>query len=73
MKHTAAAFCRALVCCLLCVSPLTFSLTATCSLGTVLTGMKPEVLCTSVASIVSLFIGVEKKTWPISHFCDRVD
>ena len=48
-----------------------FWLTARCSLGTVLIGMK--VHCTSVASVVSLFIGVEKKTWPISHFHDRVD
>ena len=50
-----------------------FSLTARCSLGTVLTGMKPEVRYTSVASVVSLFVGVEKKMWPISHICDRVD
>ena len=35
--------------------------------------MKPVACCTSVASIVSLFLGVEKKTWPISHFCDRVN
>ena len=47
--------------------------TARCSLRTVLTGMKPEVRCTTVASVVSLFVGVEKKTWPISHFCDRVN
>ena len=33
-----------------------FSLTARCSLGTVLTGMKPEVRYTSVASVVSLFV-----------------
>ena len=45
-----------------------FSLTVRCSLRTVLTGMKPEVRCTSVASIVSLFVDVGKKTWPISHF-----
>ena len=32
---------------------------------------KPEVRCTSVTS-VSLFVGVEN-TWPISHFCNRVD
>ena len=38
-----------------------FSLTASCSLGTVLIGMKPEVYCTSVASVVSLFIGAQKK------------
>ena len=50
-----------------------FSLTARCSPGTVLIGMKPEVHCTSVASVVSLFIGVGKKTWLISHFRDRVD
>ena len=37
------------------------------------TGMKHEVRCTSVASVVSLFVGVEKKTWPVSHFCDRLD
>ena len=28
---------------------------------------------TFVVSLVSLFIGVKKKTWPVSHFCDRVD
>ena len=27
-------------------------------------GIKPEVHGTSVASLVSLFIGVDKKTWP---------
>ena len=32
--------------------------------------MKPEVHCTSVASVVSIFVGSEKKTWPISHFHD---
>ena len=47
--------------------------TARCSLGTVLTDMKPEVHCTFVASAVSLFIGIEKKMRPISRFCDRVD
>ena len=35
--------------------------------------MKPEVRCTSVASVVYLFIDVEKKTLPISHFHDRVE
>ena len=50
-----------------------FSLTVRHSYGTVLVGIKLEVCCTSVASLVSLFIGVEKKTWPVSHFCDRVD
>ena len=35
--------------------------------------MKPEVHCTSVASVVFVFIGVGKKTWPISHLRDRVD
>ena len=77
----AAAFCGALVCCLLSIDDLhgclyrlwLFSLTARCSLGTVLIGLKPQVRCTAVASVVSVFIGVEKETWPISHFCDRVD
>ena len=74
MKHTAAAFRGALICCLLYVLFLAFLVvTARCSLGTVLTGMKPEVRCTTVASVVSLFVGVEKKTWPISHFRDRVN
>ena len=50
-----------------------FSLTVRRSYGTVLIGIKLEVRCTSVASLVSLFIGVEKKTWPVSHFRDRVD
>ena len=70
MKHTAAAFRGALVSCLLCVPSLTFLVESN---QTVLTGMKPEVRCTSAASVVSLFLGVEKKTWPISHFSDRVD
>ena len=35
--------------------------------------MKPEVRCTSVASVVYLFIDIEKKTLPISHFHDRVE
>ena len=39
----------------------------------VLIGMKLEVRCTSVASVVSLFIGVVKKTWPVSHFRNQVD
>ena len=43
-----------------------FSLRARFSLGTVLISMKPEVCCTSVGSAVSLFIGVEKKMWPIT-------
>lgn len=50
-----------------------FLLTVRCSLRTVLIPMKPEVRCTSVASIVSLFIDIEKKMWPISHFRDWAD
>ena len=34
--------------------------------------MKLEVHCTSVASLVSLFVAVEKKTWPVSHFCNML-
>ena len=50
-----------------------FLLTVRRSYGTVLIGMKLEVRCTSVASLVSLFIGIEKKTWPVNHFRDRID
>ena len=35
--------------------------------------MRPEVHCISVASVVSVFIDVGKKTWPMNHFRDRVD
>ena len=74
MKHTAAAFHVVLICCLLYVLSLAFLVvTARCSLGTVLTGMKPEVRCTSVASVVSLFVDVKKKMWPISYFCNWVN
>ena len=27
----------------------------------------------SVIALLSLFVGVEKKTWPISHFFDQID
>ena len=72
MKHMAAAFRGALLCSFLCVQYRLwlFSLTVRCSPGTVLIAMKPEVHCTSVASVVSVFIGIGKKTWPISHLCD---
>ena len=73
MKHTAAVFAERLFVACRVYHFWLFSLTVRCSLGTVLIGMKPEVRCTSVASVVSLFIGVEKKTWPISHFRNRVD
>ena len=51
------------------------SLTVRRSFRTVFIGIKLEVRCTSVASFVSLFIGIEKKMWPVtvSHFRDRVD
>ena len=35
--------------------------------------MKPKRRCTSVASTVSLLIGIEKKTWLIGCFLDRGD
>ena len=73
MKHMAAAFRRALLCSLLCVPSLAFLVDSETQLRTVLIAMMPEVHCTSVTSVVSLFIGGGKKTWPISHFCDRVD
>ena len=69
MKHVAAAFRGALLCSLLCIPSLAFLVDS----ETVLIAMKPEVHCTSIASVVSLFIGVGKKNWPISHFRDRVD
>ena len=60
VKHMAPTFRGELVCCLLYVYRLKlFSLTARRSLRTVLISMKPEVHCTSVASTVSLFIGIE--------------
>ena len=34
---------------------------------------KPKRRCTSVASAVSLLIGVEKKSWLIGRFLDRGD
>ena len=73
MKHTEPPFRGApIVAC--CVYRFwLFSLTVRRSYGTVLIGIKLEVRCTSVASLVSLFIGIEKKTWPVSHFRDRVD
>ena len=73
MKRTEPPFCGApIVAC--CVYRLwLFSLTVRRSYGTVLIGIKLEVRCTSVASLVSLFIGFEKKTSPVSHFRDRVD
>ena len=66
MKHTERPFRGApIVTC--CVYRLWFfSLTVRRSYGTVL--IKPWVCCTSVASLVSLFIGVEKKTWPVTDF-----
>ena len=71
VKHK-ARFHRAPTCCLLCgVPPLTFLWLR--DIHVALIGMKPEIHWTSLASVVSLFIGVENKTWPISHFCDWVD
>ena len=61
----AAAFCGALLCSLLRVLSLAF---LDDTPRTVMIAMKLEVHCTSVASAVSFFIGVRKKTWPISHF-----
>ena len=65
VKHTTAAFHRTLVCC---GYHLWLFLLTRCSLGTVFIRMKPEIRCTSVSSLVSLLIGVEKKTWPIVTF-----
>ena len=65
------AECLFVACCVYRLWP--FLLTARCSLGTVLIGMKPEVHCTFVASVVPLLIGIVKKVWPISHFLDRVN
>ena len=43
------------------------------SLRSVYIFIKPKGRCTSVVSTVHLLIGVEKKTWLISHFLDRRD
>ena len=62
VKHMAHTFCGApiVTCCVYHLWLIMF--TANLSLGTVLIGMKLEVCCTSVASVVSLFIGIKKKT-----------
>ena len=74
VKHTAHAFHGAPTCCLLCgVLPLTFLWQQNITSKLVWMGMKREVHCTSLASVVSLFIEVENKTWPISHFRNWVD
>ena len=59
---TAAAFREVLLCSLLCVPSSGFLVDSEIQSRTVLIALKPEVHCTSVASVVSLFIGVRKKT-----------
>ena len=70
MRHTVRTFhgVPIIVCCV--YRLWLFSLIARHRLGTVFIGMKPEVSFTSVASLVSLSIGVEKKTWPVQQIAD---
>ena len=60
MTPMAAAF-RELLLCSLCLPSSAFLVDSEIQPRTVLIAMKPEVHCTSVASVVSLFIGVRKK------------